>query len=703
MENLDKYIKKNNKNNKANEILTTERETINGYSLCPNCSEVPLIYIVESLVPDKILIECQTCKKKNQNNDNKELENKINNEKDIVENKNYKQIIEIKNYLDEMNKKGEKSKQERKNCERKGCKERGNSYCIQCIKWFCAKCVKKHNQFNKAHKIVQEELGISPKCEIKGHNKRDLEYYCYNCKENICQICKNGDHVKHVVKSLLELKETINTTEIIQTMENQTFQKNCIKCRDFMIQKLEEKIKQIKEAYLNNFEINQNIFKLINLMLKTYHDFVEKKGVQSYNYNIIQNIIYNCHFNVSELEISNETSNKNINKLIQYYQRNYIFGTNKIELSKFETFKQFKEEDKKEVGSLTVLHNNNLCATYSNKIYVFDQNTLEKTRTINAPCEINSLIQLTDNLFGVTYSKKEFDIVDIIYIEDKEGVNENEKIESILKIKGEPKKNIIKVIKINENSFAFCNNNLINVVEYEYNKEKKFNLKKQIKNLQIIENQINSIIKPKKENVIISGNIDGEVIIFSIRNLNIKYKEKGLAKCSELMEEIDGTNKIIIAGITILSIIEIIKEGTKNPNKANKIMQIDFENSISSLLRVRQQFNGNYTLLIGTEMLYYDVVGETGQNEPIHYTILNFDDVFRLTEEKKEAAEKKKEVQEEKFITQKIKDIEIKGKINELILNKENKRTRRIVSSVSWSRRCLVFGFFDGMLKFINY
>lgn len=712
-----------------NENLPTEHEKIGGYSLCPNCSEVPLIYIVESLVPDKILIECQTCRKKNENNENKILENGIiNKEKQKVGGKSYKKIIEIKEYLENINKIEQKSKQEAKNCQRKGCKASegtGVSYCIQCTKWFCSKCLKKHNQINKAHNIVEEQLGVNPKCEINGHDRRDLEYYCYNCKINICQICKNGDHVTHVVKSLLDIKLSIDTSEIIKAMKEQTFQKNCIKYRDSLIRNLEEKIKQIKEAYQKNFEINKNLFKLINLLLKTYGDFIDKKGVHSYNYNILQNIIYNCHFNVSEFEISNETSSESVNKLIKYYQTNYIFGTNNVDHSKFETIKQFQEKDRKEVGFLTVLHNNNLCATYFNKIYIFNQNNFNKTRIINVSCDIRSLIQLTDHLFGVTYSKKDFDIIEIIYIEDKfeENVDENEKAESIIKIKGQPEKRIEKVILINENSFAFCNNNLINVVEYEYNNESKFILKKQINNLQnndknTIDNCINSIIKPKKENVLISGNIDGDVIIFSIRSLNIKFIEKNLAKCYiGLMEEIEGTNKIIVAGCKSLSVIEIIKEGTKNPNKAIKILLIEFEDSISSLLRVRQQFNGNFTLLIGTETFYYDVVGEDNQNEPINYTLLNFNDVFRLLEKKKEKKnnqkeeekkeeekeeEKKEEEKEENNICKKIKDIEIKGKINkELFLDQKTKR--KMVSSVSWNRRCMVFGFSDGTIKFINY
>ena len=69
MDNLEEKSK-NNDIIDNNEILPTEHEKIGGYSLCPNCSEVPLIYIVESLVPDKILIECQTCRKKNENNQN---------------------------------------------------------------------------------------------------------------------------------------------------------------------------------------------------------------------------------------------------------------------------------------------------------------------------------------------------------------------------------------------------------------------------------------------------------------------------------------------------------------------------------------------------------------------------------------------------------------------------------------------------------
>ena len=74
-------------------------------------------------------------------------------------------------------------------------------------------------------------------------------------------------------------------------------------------------------------------------------------------------------------------------------------------------------------------------------------------------------------------------------------------------------------------------------------------------------------------------------------------------------------------------------------------------------------------------------------------------------EEKKEEEkeeEKKEEEEEENNICKKIKDIEIKGKINkELFLDQKTKR--KMVSSVSWNRRCMVFGFSDGTIKFINY
>ena len=224
--------------------LTTETKNIPGYTLCPDCSEVPLISIIESLVPDKIIVECQSCNQK------KEKEIKEEEKNNYISNK--KTILTIQQYFDIMSNKKSKQSQIVRNCEQKSCKNKngtGATLCTDCKKWYCSNCLKKHNKHTKNHNLFSEELLVSPKCDEPKHDKRELLAYCYTCKKNICQMCKSNEHINHIHKLYCDINEMIDINNLKEKMNQQIVQENCKKYRDRMIDNLNKQINKLKKTY----------------------------------------------------------------------------------------------------------------------------------------------------------------------------------------------------------------------------------------------------------------------------------------------------------------------------------------------------------------------------------------------------------------------------------------------------------------------
>ncbi|XP_068759936.1 E3 ubiquitin-protein ligase TRIM33-like [Montipora capricornis] len=103
------------------------------------------------------------------------------------------------------------------NCDKKSSK---TSYCFECCKFYCKKCLTGHNimRSNKEHRVLavkdfqEKDYEIVVKrpvfCPRKGHEEEELKFFCNVCPENtVCQTCVVVDHAGHKVTSMQEEAE----------------------------------------------------------------------------------------------------------------------------------------------------------------------------------------------------------------------------------------------------------------------------------------------------------------------------------------------------------------------------------------------------------------------------------------------------------------------------------------------------------------
>ena len=422
-------------------------------TLCPKCSSIPLIHIVEADKPDLIKIKCK-----------------------CSENEIYKDIIPVKDYLNKMeeinnqNKNKNKCEIEKENDEENEenedivpCQKEATDYCVQCKKWFCEQCLIEHNDFVENHIITKTKI-MNPHIECEKHNT-DANYFCRQCLSSFCNICRQNDksHMNHEVVDIIEkygdnceerkcdidkedhyyckscdinrfftyhkkrehllqkadhiiidlLEQPRNMIKILNDNLKRTkdkINKYNKQIKKDLIKQLEEEIKKINSAYKKNREINKNVVKLVNNIIGTYKIFA-KQG--KFNFQLFNNVIYNTRVNfptVPEVENNKDTCLEKINNLIHFYNSKFIFGKREIKNENFYEVTSFGTE-KKDVNSILLLKNGNLCIGLQDKIKVYDkQFKLLHEKEANG---FLSFEEIDDNLiiyFTATDEKKKFNL-----------------------------------------------------------------------------------------------------------------------------------------------------------------------------------------------------------------------------------------------------------------------------------------------------
>ena len=170
--------------------------------------------------------------------------------------------------------------------------------CQNCNKFLCGKCINEHlieeNHNGKSFYINKYRL-------CKTHNKIN-NFFCYNCKINICEDCQVF-HKEHIINSYLDIIPNKNKKELY----NIKFKEYCSGIYDIL-----DKINKIKKEADERFE---KIEKYLNFLLYINENFLKNFNYTFYDYCNYKN------FNYFNEYINNELQSK-----ISRYTDYILFG-----------------------------------------------------------------------------------------------------------------------------------------------------------------------------------------------------------------------------------------------------------------------------------------------------------------------------------------------------------------------------------------
>jgi len=176
-------------------------------------------------------------------------------------------------------------------------------YCKECSELLCKNCVKKHDElYEENHHMVHLDK-FDTTCIL--HNET-YDYFCSDCKKNICQYCCDEFHNEHKLIDLddinLKRKEIKKIKEhFVKEKENYL---NIPKVLNELVSKLKEDIDKIINNISNEIKFKESI-------INTYENKLD-------NYNVIINF-KNLKFNIEPFTINKDMTNlENIIELIKY-------------------------------------------------------------------------------------------------------------------------------------------------------------------------------------------------------------------------------------------------------------------------------------------------------------------------------------------------------------------------------------------------
>ena len=166
-------------------------------------------------------------------------------------------------------------------------------YCFQCCAFWCDNCITGHNiiRANKEHRVlaikdfqdqdIEDVLKRPAFCGKSGHEKKELEFFCRNCEEPICNSCVatiHDGHIKVLLKEAanerkVEAKSVIESQkEKAQKMRNEIFQVDQ-KCA-----KIQQEIANVKRSAQ---QFAGNMIAVIEAKKEEIFNAAENQGEQS--------------------------------------------------------------------------------------------------------------------------------------------------------------------------------------------------------------------------------------------------------------------------------------------------------------------------------------------------------------------------------------------------------------------------------------
>ena len=107
-------------------------------------------------------------------------------------------------------------------CEKdNGSKVRADGFCVECVKYFCSTCLRYHKKYKSDH-TIQDSTTMPQdfyfqKC--KDHSAELIKFYCNNCTQTACSICKVSKHLECVTEHLPSLVGSTDLKSEVSSME----------------------------------------------------------------------------------------------------------------------------------------------------------------------------------------------------------------------------------------------------------------------------------------------------------------------------------------------------------------------------------------------------------------------------------------------------------------------------------------------------
>ena len=244
----------------------------------------------------------------------------------------------------------------------KGIEEEGYFSCEYCQKWMCEECINKHIQENEMHNyyIIRKVLDNNYYTNCPRHK---LEYKYYITEDFMigyhrCDEC-NMDNIDEYDDTIIEIPKEkgecyLNQLKEILKEGVEYLDKYCQNLYNLLIKSIDKNpqlLKKAKEIY--------DKFLIRNRRALFYYQMVVNTATPSYsNYNLISNIsnLINTKFEKIDISLSKNLNEEEINKIILFFENNYIVGKEEkqikdlkeFKLKEINTFKKEEEEKSKE-------------------------------------------------------------------------------------------------------------------------------------------------------------------------------------------------------------------------------------------------------------------------------------------------------------------------------------------------------------------
>ena len=166
-------------------------------------------------------------------------------------------------------------------------------YCFQCYAFWCDDCITAHNIFraNKEHRVlaikdfqdqdIEDVLKRPAFCGKLGHEKKELEFFCRNCEEPICNSCVATIHDGHI-KILLEEAANERKAEAKSVIESQKEKAQQMRNKIFQVDqrcaKIQEKVANVKRRPQ---QFADNMIAVIGAKKEEIFNAAENQGRQS--------------------------------------------------------------------------------------------------------------------------------------------------------------------------------------------------------------------------------------------------------------------------------------------------------------------------------------------------------------------------------------------------------------------------------------